>query len=803
MQAYEESVKVLIVSENLDTCELYAPILLDRYSIVKSITFENEHFLKEFYDSDLIVIDISFYESLKYLSVVDIHRAFRPKIILVYPFASTFFRKKIESFSYLDLVVLKPLKAQKLLEYVYSFEDEIINHYILKEKNDVLVQFINNSPFRMAIYSIDGRAYFVNKEYTQALKKRKITHLEGKHFDQISTCDHKFDHIRTRLLLKREAFTVDKQEKDSQNWFRSSFYLLDEKYIVHKCEDITKDVQAQEKLKQSAIFFENANEGIVITDENARIISINNAFSKITGFAFDDVQGLTPAVLKSGIHNDQFYQNMWDSLQNNGSWQGEIWNRRKNGEIYPQWLSISKVANSNSITKSFYIAIFTDITNLKEADKKIYFYANHDHLTGLANRLNIESRFSHTLEMAKRHKTMAAIMFIDIDHFKDINDTYGHQVGDQVIKVIASRIKENIRDSDTLGRLGGDEFLLVISSFKQTEDVLFVTQKIQDAIKSPISINDELFYITVSIGIALYPEHGDNTEILKQNADMAMYKVKQNGRNGYEIFSSELSQNLIKKVTMLTEIRDAIANDEFEVYFQPFVNVKSQEFVGAEALIRWNHPQKGMVSPIEFIPLAEDNNLIGDISTIVFHKTLESLEKVNKTLKNNAFKMAVNINAREFFEKNFVEKISSFFEGYNVDFSQIEIEITETQIMQNYAVAQSIFEQLRQRGFGIAIDDFGTGHSSLSYLKYFKIDKLKIDKSFILDAPYDQDDKVIAKTIVGMAKTLELIVQAEGVEEEVHKDFVKKIDCDYAQGFFYSKPIQFDILLQLLQKRDK
>jgi diguanylate cyclase (GGDEF)-like protein/PAS domain S-box-containing protein len=533
----------------------------------------------------------------------------------------------------------------------------------------------------------------------------------------------------------------------------------------------------------------------LITDANAKILSVNKAFSKITGYHPSEVRGKTPSLLQSGIHKSDFYTNMWDSLKHNGSWQGEIWNKRKNGEIYPEWLSISKVEDQNTLTKNFYIAIFTDITNLKEADKKIYFYANHDHLTGLANRLNIESRFSHSIDIAKRKKKKVGLLFIDIDNFKDINDTYSHEVGDEVIKVVANTLESNLREEDTLGRIGGDEFLIIIGDIDSVDDVLKITQKIKHSFEEPFNINNTVFYLTLSIGVAIYPDHGENTDVLKQYADLAMYNVKINGRNGYSLYNHELSSELKTKVNITNDLRSAISNNELSVFYQPVIDYKTGFIIGAEALVRWIHPEKGIIPPMDFIHIAEEKGLISEVTAEVFSKVLSDLEKINQEFfveKN--FKIAVNISAKDFFSKNFSENLLNYFEGFDVEFSQIELEITETQIMKNHNVAIKIIESLKEKGFHFAIDDFGTGYSSLSYLKYFKIDKLKIDKSFILDAPYDRDDALIAKTIVDLAKTFKLKVQAEGVEESVHEDFVKTIGCDFGQGYFYSKPIKFSEL---------
>lgn len=802
MQDYTKKIKTLVLSDDANISHLYVGLLKKRFAHVDNSLLEDINALSKVYEYDFVLIDINKSSSIEYLAKMNANFSFRPKIIMVSPFNSGEVKSKLESLDFVDLILSKPLIPKKFYETLKNFDHEIINHYILKKTNDVMVDFFNLSPFRLGIFHLDGKLFFANKPYTE--QKEKIMEAEimdGMYFDDISNCKHTFENIKSRLLLSGESFSVDKQEEESGLWFRSHFYLLKKNLIVHKCEDITKDMKAQEKLKQSSIFFENANEGIVITDEYARILSVNSAFCRITGYTTSEVVGKTPAILQSGVHDEDFYKSMWESLTQNGTWQGEIWNKRKNGEIYPEWLSITRVEDKNTTTKNFFIAIFTDITNLKEADKKIYFYANHDHLTGLANRLNIESRFAHSLEIAKRKKEKVGILFCDIDNFKDINDTYGHHVGDEVIKEVASRISEAIRQEDTLGRIGGDEFLLVVGDVNDEKDIYSLCQKIMRLVKEPMTVHHQVFYITLSIGVAIYPDHGKNTDILKQNADLAMYSVKETGRNNFAIYNEEYSARIRQEVTILSELRNAIKNGQLEVFYQPIVDYHTHQICSAEALIRWRHPEKGLIPPVEFIQVAEDKGLINELTAEVFHQVLTDLETLNTNIAfRNSFRVAINISAKEFFAKNFAKKILGYFNGYDVRFSQIELELTETQLMRNHSVAQEIIKELKKSGFKIAIDDFGTGYSSLSYLKHFDIDILKIDKSFILDAPYDSDDESIVQAIVSMARTFNIHVHAEGVEEAVHETLVKKLRCDLGQGYLYSKPVPFKEFYEKLKQ---
>lgn len=785
-----EKIRVLILSDDKEIGFIYRSILKNKFKNINLEKIEDIQ-INDVYIFDLILIDIEKLKSIEFLKKLDPHKAFSSKIILITPFNSSEINETLKSMNFINVLLTKPVAPNKIIEAVKSLNADITNHYLLKEKNDVLMDFFVKIPNRVGIFDLDGKLFFCNALY---LEDHDIFYedMDEITFDNLSKCGHKFEQLKARILFDEDMFTVDRKEEKSDKWFRSTFFKIQNKFIVHQCADITKDILAQEKLKQSSIFFENANEGIIITDEHGHILSANKAFSKITGYHIKEVQGKKPSILQSGLHKEDFYNNMWDSLKHNSSWQGEIWNKRKNGEIYPEWLSISKIEDKETITKNFYIAIFTDITNLKEADKKVYFYANHDHLTGLANRLNIESRFAHSLSIAKRKKKKVGLLFIDIDNFKDINDTYSHEVGDEVIKAVATILESNIRDEDTLGRIGGDEFLIVLGDIEEDGDIINFVKKIQYSFQDPINIKNNIFYITLSIGIAIYPDHGTNTDVLKQCGDLAMYQAKINGKNSYSMYNESLSSDLKMKVDTINDLRNALSNNELEVYYQPVIDFKTGYINSAEALVRWNHPTKGLIAPMDFILIAEEKGLISELTADVFNKVLIDLEKINKIYPHSPkFKIAVNISAKDFFSKTFSQKLLKYFDGYDIGFEQIELEITETQIMKNYEVAIKIINDLKEKGFRFAIDDFGTGYSSLSYLKYFNIDKLKIDQSFIFDAPNSKDDAQIAKTIVVMAKTFDMKVQAEGVEEKIHEDFVKQIDCDFGQGYFYSKPIRF------------
>ena len=551
-------------------------------------------------------------------------------------------------------------------------------------------------------------------------------------------------------------------------------------------------------LKVASAAFETQS-GMIITDANQKILQVNKSFSKITGYRQNEVIGKKTSILNSGIHDKNFFENMWESLKNHSTWRGEIWNKRKTGEIYSEWLSIAKALNPK-YNEEFYIAIFTDISSLKEADKKIHFYANHDVLTKLANRVQFESHLKSTIESCKRRESKMALFFIDLDKFKDINDTYGHTIGDEMLKIVAKRLEQSIRKEDFIARLGGDEFVLIIKDVKNSEDMITLACKLNENIKEPITLDDKVFFMTLSIGISIFPDHGKDSEDLIKNSDAAMYVVKENGRNGYRLYSQDMTDKISLKVTIQNELKIAISKDEFEMYYQSVVDIKTNQIIGAEALVRWNHKNRGTLTPIHFINYIDEGGMSVEFGELVFKKVLHDIQIINSKLQNQDFKIAINIAPEYFFKYTFVDDVISYCKDFSINSKQIELELLETNIMKNSEISQKKIEKLHENGFDISIDDFGTGYSSLSYLKNFKVNKLKIDQSFIRDFLEDNSDKAIVQAIINLANIFNLKVQAEGVETKEHEQLLQYLNCNLAQGYFYNKPMSLNKFIDLVIK---
>ena len=619
------------------------------------------------------------------------------------------------------------------------------------------------------ILSLYSKQIKTSEKAIKYANKNLITCFEDEKYNTAFkiVCDNKID-------------TLIVQKKD--NTYLGCINKVD---LIHH---INRNDIIQKKLKFSNIVFENSTEGIMITNKDNKIISINKAFNNITGYAFEEIEGLDPKVLQSGKHNQIFYSKLWEDIKKNGFWKGEIWNRKKNGEIYQEWLNISEVKDEQgNITN--YISLFSDITKIKDSKSKIEYLSHHDALTDLPNRLLLNARLNKSIEKANEECQSLAVLFLDIDNFKIINDSYGHTIGDKIIKLVSKRLQKNIRKNDTIARIGGDEFIIVIEDIQEQKNVQKIVNKILKDFIEPIKLQEYLFDTTISIGVSLFPQHGLNYEDLIKHADTAMYCAKDSGKNQVQFYKDEMTSDIFKKIMIKQEIKDALQNNEFEVYFQPQIDIKTKKLIGAEALVRWNHQYLGLIPPDQFIPSAEETKLIIPLGEYVLEKSIKFMKKLHdlNILKDGV--IAINVSGEQIKHSNIIETIIKSLKQNQLEPKFVEIEVTETFIMQDVNKSIKLFKEIKDIGLKLAIDDFGTGYSSLNYLKQFPIDKLKIDKSFIDELPFNQKDIAIAKTIIALAKGLNLKTIAEGVENNKQADFLKKEGCDEIQGWLYSKAL--------------
>ena len=544
---------------------------------------------------------------------------------------------------------------------------------------------------------------------------------------------------------------------------------------------------ANKRLDLFAQVFENSGEAILITDAERHIVAINPAFTQITGYTREEVINKNPKLLSSGRQTPEFYRDMWKSINETGRWHGEIWNRRKDGEIFPEWLSIGTVRDEKGVVIN-YISIFTDITHRKESERHIQFLAHYDSLTRLPNRVLFGDRVQQALASSRRTGKRVALLFLDLDRFKSINDSLGHLAGDQLLQSVATHLKACVREMDTICRQGGDEFMILLTEIDRAEDAAHVAQKIVAAMSEPHLVGNSSLIVTFSIGISLYPDDAPDSPAMIKNADAAMYHAKEKGRNNFQFFTPDMNAEAADRLELESDLRKAVQQGEFVLHYQPQMDNDSGNIVGMEALIRWRHPERGLVPPAKFIPIAEDCGLIGQMGEWVLHTACVQ----NRLWQENGLPkvpVAVNISAMQFHQKNFRETVARVLQESGLESCYLELEITESITVKEIEKTVHLLNEFKQMGVLISIDDFGTGYSSLSYLKRFPIDKLKIDQSFVRDIGTDADDASIVQTIISMGHGLRLKVIAEGVETSEQLAFLKERGCDETQGYYFSKPL--------------
>lgn len=561
--------------------------------------------------------------------------------------------------------------------------------------------------------------------------------------------------------------------------------------------DITDDKVAEELLRVNAQVFEFSREGIITTDANNKILTVNKAFTEITGYHAEEVIGKDPHVLASGTANKAFYKQMWQQISELGYWQGEVLNRRKNGEFFSERLSISTVRNKDGkITQ--HIGIISDLSESKLAEQRIEFLSNFDPLTQLPNRSLLADRAKLALAAAKRTKTSLALIYLDLDRFKIVNESLGPSVGDELLKELAKRLHNDLRPEDTISRQGGDEFIMLLPD-TDAEGAAHVAKKLLGIVAKPFHLKEQRIILTSSIGIAEYPQDGESFEQLAQSADAALYRAKQAGRNNFQFFTQQMHQQAYKVLQVESELRRALEHNELELYYQPQVDAISSNIIGAEALLRWNHPIKGLITPATFIPIAEESGLINEIGDWVLNTALQQLAKWQEA-GVNIVPVAVNLSIVQFRQDSLYESICNALRLTKLAPSMLELEMTESIAMEDHERTIRVLDQLSALGVRLSIDDFGTGYSSLNYLKQFKIDKLKIDQSFVRDIERHPEDAAIITAIIGMAKALNFKTIAEGVETSQQLAFLCENQCDQIQGYLFSKPVTADAFELLLSK---
>ena len=560
--------------------------------------------------------------------------------------------------------------------------------------------------------------------------------------------------------------------------------------------DVSERVSAEKDLRLMASVFQNTDEATLITDADNNIVRVNRAFTLLTGYTEEEVTGKNPKLLSAGMTSSEEYRLMWEALRLSGSWHGEVWDKRKDGTIYPKWLSITAVKDDQGKIQ-YHIATFTNISERKEAQQRIEHLAHHDSLTGLSNRFSFEARLEQVLVSAQRNQFELAVMFLDLDRFKNVNDSLGHHAGDALLVEVANRLKACVRESDIVARLGGDEFVIVLLEPGDKANVAEIAKKIVAAVQQPFVFDEHAIHSSTSIGICMFPENGAEVGTLMKKGDTAMYHAKSQGRNNYQFFSLEMETRQSERLWVENELRLAIEKDEFVLHFQPIVKAEDGMPAAVEALIRWNKPGIGMVPPDRFIPVAEETGLILGIGAWVTRQACLTVKHwANEGVH---IEMAINVSARQLSQPDFTLGIATILRETDIDPAQLKLEVTESFAMDNPERTIYVLHGLRGVGVKIAIDDFGTGFTSLSYLKLFPVDCLKIDRSFVKDILTDANDKMIASSIIALSHSLGLYVVAEGVETQEQHDWLSSQGCDQMQGYLFSRPLPTNEALNYLK----
>jgi diguanylate cyclase (GGDEF)-like protein/PAS domain S-box-containing protein len=549
--------------------------------------------------------------------------------------------------------------------------------------------------------------------------------------------------------------------------------------------------------------FEQTGEAVFVTDQNNRIISANPAFTQLTGYELAEVLGEDPKMLSAGRLSRQEYSALWQALREHDFWEGEIWDKRKNGSVYPKRMAISVVRDAQGVLQN-YVATFSDISASHEAADRLRHLAYHDPLTNLPNRLAYESQLDMALRICERDGRQIAIMLIDLDRFKTVNDTLGHHVGDELLKSVAGRLRESVRASDIVARLGGDEFVVVLPDIENALMAASVAGKVQRNLEGSHQVAGHVLYATPSIGISIYPSDGRDADTLLRNADAAMYHAKNAGRNNYQFYAARMNEAAIERLQMENDLRQAIAEispscSQFSLHFQPQVKAQSGRVVGLEALARWQHPTLGSISPVRFIPLAEETGLIQPLGDWVFWETCRHIADL-KSQGLRGVRVAVNLSAQQLRHENLPLVVRGALACHDLVADDIELEITESTAMQNPELTLTVLNELSDMGIVLAIDDFGTGYSSLAYLKHLPIQRLKLDRSFVKDIEFDTSDAAICSATVALGHNLGLEMVAEGVENQAQQDFLAQLGCDVMQGFFYSRPVPIAEMITFLRQ---
>ncbi|MCW8932139.1 MAG: EAL domain-containing protein, partial [Gammaproteobacteria bacterium] len=672
---------------------------------------------------------------------------------------------------------------------------------LLQSEQDFKELFSGNKCVELIIDPNDGsiieanraaeKFYGYNRDQLLSLKISDINILSDEqiHLEMEYANQQKNDHF----IFKHQLANGDIKDVEV---YSGPIHWNKKKALYSIVHDISSRKQAEEKVRTLIQAIEQSPVSVMITNPQGKIEYVNGTFEHITGYSMAEVRGQNPRILKSGNTSSSIYRELWESLTKGESWQGDFQNKKKNGDLFWEHAQIAPVLSPSGMVEH-YVGVKEDITQHKIQEEKIIHQAHFDSLTDLPNRFLCLDRLSQLINEAKRNSEHVAVLFMDLDDFKKVNDSLGHETGDKLLIEASARLLHEIRSGDTVGRLGGDEFLLLLGGIKTPDHAQIVASNILDSFRAAFQINDRDLILTASIGIALYPEDGINTSELLRNADTAMYHAKDRGRNTYSFFTEEMNREITRRLTLEEQMLGALEREEFSVVYQPQMEVSTGKLMGAEALMRWTNPLLGNVSPAEFIPVAEKSGLIIKLGQYILEQALQQVTDWQQ--HSTDFRIAINLSPRQFRDPGLVDNIRQLLEQTGVDACHLDLEITEGVLMSGHDYINKSLGDLSSMGINISMDDFGTGYSSLSYLRSYPFNILKIDQSFIRDISVDPADRALINATIAMSHGLNLKVVAEGVETQEQLDYLKQLNCDYAQGYLFSKPITADNFIRLLK----
>jgi len=674
----------------------------------------------------------------------------------------------------------------------------------LIESEERFKQFFAASPVIMAISRLtDGRFLMVNDAFTHLLgwPAAEVVGRTALELGLWADPVHR-DHVVDRLRQERKLRNLDIKIRTKSGTVRDVLGSIDVVTVdAMPCmfmvvSDITERMIAESERSKLSSALEQTADAVLVTDANGRIEHANPAFETMTGYSFEALRGKTPAVLKSGRQPEEFYRRMWSTLKSGRVFSGIFINRRSDGSVFYEEQTITPLKDGSGQVTHF-VSTGRDITQRMETEKRLRYLAQHDVLTDLPNRNLFLDRLDQSLNRARWHERSIAVLFMDIDRFKDINDTLGHEAGDRLLIELSRRLRRSLRGRDTVARFGGDEFVIMLDDLAHDDDVDKLTEKILASIEAPFVLEQTTLHVTASVGISLYPRDGEDPGTLLKNADVAMYRAKDLGHNSYEFYSAEMTARAFERLTMENQLRRALEQREFVLYYQPQVDTTTDTVVGVEALLRWSHPERGLVSPAAFIPLLEDTGLIRPVGEWVLDTACQQLA-LWRDVCAVRLRLSVNISGRQFGDPDLADYIERLLGKYQLPGDALELELTESTLLHHGTQTERLLGALFDLGIRLAIDDFGTGYSSLSYLRRFSIDTLKVDRSFVLDIPGDEDDVAIARAVISLGNSLHLDLIAEGVETEQQRDFLQSLGCHVMQGYLFSRPLPVEALTDLL-----